>query len=58
MFLKHPRKGEQVEIRGSILRYVSDPGQVPEDAGTTEALPREIFWRKRRIEVAKRSRIR
>ncbi len=57
MFLPTPRRGTpNVEIGGSILRYVSQPGQMPhaDETGTS----RDKFWRNRRIEVAKGSRIR
>ena len=54
MFLKIPRRGEEIVIRGSVLRYVSMPGQDPHVDETDAS--RDRFWNRTRRVVAKRGR--
>ena len=55
IFLSVPRRGEDVEIRGSVLRYVSMPGQRPAVDGLDET--RRKFWDSLRRKVAAGARI-
>lgn len=57
LFLPVPRKGEIVEIRGSMLRYVSMPGQFPADEASVEAVARGKHWNRMRRKVATNARI-
>lgn len=57
LFLPVPRKGEEVEIRGSYLRYVSMPGQAPHQDDTAEGVSRRKHWDKMRRKVAANARM-
>jgi len=57
LFLPVPVKGKPVEIRGSLVRYVSMPGQLPADAGTVDSETSRKKWDRLRRKVAANARI-